>query len=75
MTQHEPIIDVENPSILSESEWIGTGKSYPTSPEKVPEALRNYRSLHLEIPRDAAHNSFEHIHEKRRQRDDSRLGK
>jgi len=36
MTQHEPVIDVENPAILSESEWIGMGKSYP---EKVPEAL------------------------------------
>jgi len=75
MMQHEPIIDVENPSILSESEWIGMGKSYPTSPEKVLEALRNYRSLHLEKLRDAAHNSFEHIHKKRWQRDDSCLGK
>jgi len=54
MTQDEPIIDVENPAILNESDWIGMGKSYPTFPEKVPEALRNYRSLHLEIPRDAA---------------------
>jgi len=54
MMQHKPIIDVENPAILSESEWIGMGKSYPTSPEKVPEALRNYCSLHLEILRDAA---------------------
>jgi hypothetical protein len=28
MTQHRPIIDVENPAILNEPEWMGTGKSY-----------------------------------------------
>ena len=54
MTQNEPIIDVDSPAILNESEWIGKGKCYLTIPEEVPEALRNYRSLHLEIPRSSA---------------------
>lgn len=37
----ETIIDVDNPAILNESKWIGTGKIYPL--EEVPEALRNQR--------------------------------
>ena len=53
-TQWEPVIDIDNPAILNELEWIGTGKIYPTILEEVPEALRNYRSLQLEIPKDPA---------------------
>ena len=53
-TKYEPVIDIDNPAILNEMEWIGTGKIYPTMLEKVPEALRNYCSLQLEIPKDSA---------------------
>ena len=53
-TQCEPVIDLDNPAILNELEWIGTGKIYPTTLEEVPEALQNYHSLQLEIPKDLA---------------------
>ena len=35
-TRYEPVIDIDNPAILNELEWIGTGKIYPTTPEDIP---------------------------------------
>ena len=38
-TQYEPIIDIDNPAILNELEWIGTGKIYPTTLEEAYETI------------------------------------